>query len=321
MNKQSWKRIKYSGFLSLLKVELTLTLFLLIAIEDSLICQDSTACDFESARYRNPETFLTSLGVADFIGMTCLDVYYRSNIQRVPFYFTNDIKGFLQVDKLQHSFGSYYESYFGYNILRNLGLEKKQALIIGGSLGIILQTPKEFVDAKIDGAGFSWADIMGNIVGSGFFVGQELLFREQVINFKFSFSKSQYSEQSNGLLGNSLIQNYFSDYNSHTYWLSFNANRLIMKDKLPSWINVSAGYSANGMFGAFENDEYYNGVKLPETQRYRQFLLSLDIDWPEIKTRSKFLKKVLNTMVFIKLPFPAVEFNSKGQIKGYWLYF
>jgi hypothetical protein len=75
------------------------------------------------------------------------------------------------------------------------------------------------------------------------------------------------------------------------------------------------------MFGEFQNITSYNGVALPETQRYRQFLFSLDIDWSKIETGSGFLKTVLHGMTFIKLPFPAIEYNSKGRLKGYWLYF
>jgi hypothetical protein len=46
----------------------------------------------------------------------------------------------------------------------------------------------------------------------------------------------------------------------------------------------------------------------------------LDVDWTRIKTRSKFLKTVLTAMTFIKLPFPALEYNSMGQFKAYLLY-
>jgi len=26
-------------------------------------------------------------------------------------------------------------------------------------------------------------------------------------------------------------------------------------------------------------------------------------------------------MTFVKLPFPALEYNSKGEFKGYWMYY
>lgn len=241
--------------------------------------------------------------------------------QKVPFFFTNDFHGYLQVDKFQHSFGSYYESYALFHLLRNAGFKRNKALIWCAPMGLLVQSPKEFIDGRHEGGGFSWSDISANFTGSAFFVAQELIFGEQVLKFKFSFSKSAYEDESYGYFGSNIFQNYFKDYNGHSYWLTLSANRLILKDKLPSWVGVSAGYSANGMFGQYRNVEKYHGYYLPETKRYRQFLLSLDIDWPRIKTRSRFLKTVLNAMVFIKLPFPALELNSMGRLRGYWLYF
>ena len=75
------------------------------------------------------------------------------------------------------------------------------------------------------------------------------------------------------------------------------------------------------MYGEFENISSFNGVTIPATERYRQYLLSLDVDWTKIKTKSKLLKLVFKGMTFIKLPFPTLEYNSKGQFKGYWIYY
>ncbi len=284
--------------------------------------QDSTNVNgIKEAKSNRSIVTLSCLGVGYAGELLLLDKVFYGNDPKISFYYAHDSKSYLQVDKLQHSFCSYLEGYVGYNLLKYSGMKKNLALFIGGSLGTIIQTPKEFIDGRHFGSGFSWNDILSNIAGSVFFIGQEILFDEQVLLLKFSYSRSYYARQANGYLGYNYFQGYFRDYNGHSYWLCLNANKLFCKDQIPDWINIAAGYSANGMFGAFMNEEFYNGVKLPETQRYRQFLLSLDVDWPEIKTRSKFLKKVLNTMVFIKLPFPAVEFNSKGQLKGYWLYF
>jgi hypothetical protein len=103
--------------------------------------------------------------------------------------------------------------------------------------------------------------------------------------------------------------------------LSVPVNRIFYHENIPKWLCISGGYGANGMYGEFENITNYNGVDIPYTRRYRQYLLSLDIDWTRIKTNSKFLRVVLKGLTFVKLPFPAIEYNSKGQFKGYWLYY
>jgi len=239
-------------------------------------------------------------------GMSYLQFIWYKDHERVPFHFYNDNAGYLQVDKFGHAFGAYLESYIGYHWLRRAGVSKNKSLLFGGTLGFILQAPIEIFDGIYEGWGFSWGDILANTAGAGLLVGQELLFDDQVFKYKFSLSPSGYAPMANGYLGNNIWEYLFYDYNSHTYWLSGNANRFIFKDKLPDWFNIAVGYSANGMYGEFENRTWYRGVVIPETERYRQFLFSLDIDWTKIRTSSSFLNAVLKAMAFIKLPFPAI---------------
>ena len=211
--------------------------------------------------------------------------------------------------------------YIGYKSLRNAGLSKAKALIYGGTLGLILQTPIEIMDGLHEGWGFPWGDMAANAIGSGLVVGQELLFNEQVVKYKFSYWESDYSQTANGYLGKTTLHRLLKDYNGHTYWLSMPVNRLIRNKHIPRWLNIAGGYGANGMYGEYENISSYDGVAIPATTRYRQYLLSLDVDWTKIKTRSKFLRAVLQGMTFIKLPFPALEYNSLGKFKGYWMYY
>ena len=239
----------------------------------------------------------------------------------VPFHFFNDNKGYLQVDKFGHAFGAYAESYIGYHVLLNSGLSKRKALLYGGTLGLVLQTPIEIMDGLHEGWGFSWGDMAANAIGSGLVIGNELLFHEQLIKYKFSNSESSYSRKANGYLGKTAMDRLLKDYNGHTYWFSMPVNRLIFNKQVPKWLNIAAGYGANGMYGENENITNYNDVDIPAIKRYRQYLLSLDIDWTKIETNSRFLKIIFQAMSFIKLPFPALEYNSKGKFTGYWIYF
>jgi uncharacterized protein YfiM (DUF2279 family) len=253
-------------------------------------------------------------------GMSYLQFIWYKDHKRVPFEFYNDNKGYLQIDKFGHAFGSYMESYIGYKWLRHAGVKKTPALIFGGTLGIVLQAPIEIFDGIYEGWGFSWGDIIANTAGSAFLIGQELLFNEQLIKYKISYWGSPYRQKANGYLGENALDGFFYDYNGHSFWLSMPVNRIVPALKVPDWLCVSAGYGANGMYGEFKNIRYYYGTWIPETERYRQFLLSLDIDWTKIHTDSRFLKKVLNAMVFIKFPFPTLEFNTLGKTRGYWIY-
>lgn len=248
------------------------------------------------------------------------NTWYKDK-ERVPFHFYNDNKGYLQVDKFGHMFGSYVYSYIGYYGLLKLGASRKEALIFGSTLGFVLQLPIEIMDGIHEGYGFSWGDVAANAMGSALVFGQELIFNEQVVKYKFSYWESEYSKNSNGYLGETALERILNDYNGHTYWFSMPLNKFVLKKSLPSWFSVAVGYGANGMYGEFDNISSYNGVVIPETERYRQYLLSLDIDWTRLDPHSKFLRVLFKGMTFIKLPFPALEYNSKGQFKAYWLYY
>jgi len=254
-------------------------------------------------------------------GMSYLQFVWYKDSERVPFQFYNDSKGYLQIDKCGHAFSAYGESYIAYNWLRKAGVSRNKALLYGAPVGLIMMTPIEIFDGIYEGWGFSWSDMIANTAGCALLAGQELLFGEQVARFKISYSRSQLSRDAYGYLGNNALDGFFYDYNSHSFWLSMNANKLFLKDILPPWLNIAAGYSADGMLGEFENKRYYHGNKLPQCDRTRQFVLSLDVDWEKIPTHSRFLKSVFAGLNFIKIPFPTVEVNSKGKIKGYWLYF
>jgi len=246
-------------------------------------------------------------------------VWYKDH-QRVPFEFYDDSKGYLQIDKAGHAYGAYLESYIGYHALRCAGLSKGKSLLYGGSLGILLQTPIEVWDGLYEGWGFSWSDMAANAAGSAIVIGQELLFDEQLVKYKFSFYPSSYAPQANGYLGTGIDQ-LFNDYNGHTYWLSTGLNHLVPRRVLPDWLNIAVGYSANGMFGEFENIRRYHGAEIPQTTRYRQYLLSLDVDWTRIRTNNKLLKTIFQGMFMLKLPAPTLELNGLGELKTHWLYY
>lgn len=288
-------------------------------IQPGIFAQDST--NTSSDNLKRNLLIISSITGSTLLSGSISYVSYFKNINPVKFHFYNDFKGYLQVDKFVHSYGSYIACSTWYKGLTYAGIDKERALLLSGFFGSLPLTPKEVFDGFTESSGFSWGDILANGIGPAFFVSQELIFDEQILKYKFSFSKSDFAAQANGYLGKTLLQSFFEDFNGHTYWLSINASRIFPKMNLPDWISIAAGYSANGMFGMYENIDSYKGVRIPETQRYRQFLLSLDVDWSKINVKPGFLRVILYGLNFIKVPFPAIEFNSKGNFKGYWIYF
>ena len=257
-------------------------------------------------------TYIAELSFLSFI-------WYKDQ-ERVPFHFYDDSKGYLQMDKAGHAFGAYRESYSAYYALRWAGLDKKRALIYGGPIGLIFQTPIEIFDGLYEGWGFSWADMVANTIGSALFIIQEGLFNEQVFLMKFSYSPSIYPKY-HDILGETHLERFFLDYNGHTYWLSGNIRSLIGGRRIPAWLNIALGYSANGMIHEFENPTFYQGQPFPHFERYRQYLISMDIDFTKISTNKKWLRMLFRTINLIKVPFPAIEFNRLDGAKVRLLYF
>ncbi len=304
------------------KSVLPLLFIILILLSLKSQAQDSISTDIPEQINRKVLYKAISLETAYYAGaMLILQNTWYQDRDVVPFHFYNDNSGYLQVDKFGHAFGAYVESYIGYQWLLKTGMSKSKALIYGGSLGLILQTPIEIMDGIHEGWGFSWGDMAANTLGASLVVGQEFLFHEQLLRYKFSYSESVYSVHANGYLGKNAADRILSDYNGHTYWLTVPVNCLIHKALLPSWVSLAAGYGANGMYGEYTNITSYKGVEIPPATRYRQFFLSLDVDWTKINPHSKIASILLKGLTFIKLPFPALEYNSTGKVRAHWLYF
>jgi uncharacterized protein YfiM (DUF2279 family) len=304
-----------------LRTRLFILVFLGTLLSPQLRSQDdslpSNTTQINKARFI---TTVSGFSAAYLGSMAYLQYIWYEDVPRVKFEFYNDLGGYNQIDKCGHIFGSYLESYIGYKSLLWAGVPEKKAAIYGGSLGFMLQLPIEIWDGMYEGWGFSWSDVAANTIGSAFVIGQQLAFHDQVVKLKFTFSPSPYAPLANGYLGEGFNQ-LFYDYNSHTYWLSTGITRVIRTKKIPDWINFAVGYSAGGMYGEFENKTRYGGVAIPPTERYRQFLFSLDVDFTRIPVRSKFLKSVFNKMFMIKVPFPAIEWNTKGEFKFHSIYY
>ena len=121
------------------------------------------------------------------------------------------------------------------------------------------------------------------------------------------------------MLGSNLLEQALKDYNGQAYWLSANIHSFLDKESsFPAWLNISAGYSAEGVISGKANEEIADN--LPHFERYRQFFISPDIDFTRIKTRSRFLKKAFFVLNIFKFPAPAIEFSKN---KSYFrpLYF
>lgn len=257
-----------------------------------------------------------AVGSLSLIGLNQL---WYANYPRSNFHYINDNAEWLQMDKAGHVFSSYHIGSFGANALKWSGANRKSQLIYGSTLGLVFMTTVEIFDGYSSQWGFSVGDELANISGTALYVSQELLWNEQRIVPKFSFHTTPYASSRPNVLGSSIQEQILKDYNGQTYWLSVNIHSFAKSSTIPKWLNIAVGYGAEGMITG--NDGFVNAIFLPESKRYRQFYLSLDLDLTKIETKSHLIKTILTVFNSIKIPAPTFEIKSSGTTKYHFLYF
>lgn len=250
------------------------------------------------------------------VSLIALDQLWYSDFERSSFQTTNDSNEWLQMDKVGHVYSSYHLGRVGANMLNWAGVSKKDQLIYGATLGFTFLTAVEVLDGFSQEWGFSWSDMASNAIGTGLYVGQELLWNEQRITLKFSYNSSPYAELNPEKLGDGFYEELLKDYNGQTYWLSANINSFVKSNSIPNWLNIAFGYGADGLLTGRGNNPDF-----PNQNRRRQYYLSLDVDLTRIKTNSRVLKTIFDVINVIKVPAPTFEVNDRGRVKWHYIYF
>lgn len=259
-------------------------------------------------------TFETAFYFGSLAGL-----YYAwySNYPQSSFHLFDDDNEWLQMDKCGHFMSAYYFTMVAHYLFRWTGMSNKSSAWYGGMVASLYMLNIEILDGFSAGWGFSLGDFTANTLGAATFVSQQLIWKEQRFRLKYSFHQTTYPVYNPELLGRSFMYQTIKDYNGQSYWLSGNISSFLPKEKkFPRWLNIALGYGAGGMTGANSNAEA--SLNPP---RYRRFMLSVDVDLTRIPTRSKVLKMALTILSFIKIPAPAIEYNTLGKFVFYPIYY
>lgn len=279
---------------------------LLLAVNPSLAQQK------DSVNHKRLTTVILSAGVVYTGTMIGLNSVWYSQYDKQSFRFFNDWPEWNQMDKFGHFYSSFQLASIGSHALRWSGVSKKKSDIAGTISSFAIMSSIEILDGYSSGYGASASDLAVNAIGAGFYLGQNLIWKEIRFYPKYSFHRSEYASQRPEALGNGLLEEIIKDYNGQTIWLSMDVDKFI---RFPKWLNVAVGYGAESMLYARDAQNIEQGI-----YPYRQIYLGLDFDLTAIKSRSK----VVNTLIFfanmIKLPAPAIEF-SQGKVKAYAFYY
>lgn len=258
----------------------------------------------------------TVLASSALVGLNQL---WYADYPKSDFHFINDNDEWLQMDKAGHVFSAYHLGSYGANALKWSGCDRKSQLVYGATVGFAFLTAVEVFDGFSQEWGASSGDLIANAGGTALYVSQELLWKEQRIVPKFSFHTTKYASLRPNVLGSSLSEEIFKDYNGQTYWLSVNLHSFFKSSKLPKWLNLAAGYGADGMIAG--RSETVADLNLPFSKRERQFYLSLDADLTKIETKSAFLKTFFSIFNAIKIPAPTIEISGSQGVKWRGFYF
>lgn len=280
---------------------------------------------FETAPKYNQQR-IKGIIVSEIIAGTIISVglnyLWYKKFPHSRFHFFNDNSEWLSMDKVGHATTTYNISAIQSDLLHWAGVKPGQAALYGSLTAIGFMTFIEIMDGHSTKWGFSKGDILANIAGCVLFEGQQLLWNQQRVSLKYSFHSSIFAPYHPVELGTTLPQRMLKDYNGQTYWLSFNIGSFLpAASGFPRWLNLAAGYGAEGMIGAASNPSAVNGKPIPYFDRYRQFYLSLDADLYRINPLSAFSRTLLKINRTIKFPSPTIEWNQGKKTKFHGFYY
>ena len=239
------------------------------------------------------------------------------------------------MDKAGHIHSAYFQGIITYKGMRWAGVSKSNSLLTGIITGTVFQSTLEVMDGFSSKWGFSWSDISANLIGTSAFALQQHYWDDQRISFKVSYIPVKYPQdlifstdensftrldkRAASLYGTNHFERFLKDYNAQTYWASFNIHSLLPEgNRWPAWLNVAIGYGAENMYGGFDNFWHENGVAYildPVIYpRYRQFYIGLDLDLPKLNPGNNVLKTLCTAFNIFKIPMPALEINTRGQL-------
>lgn len=254
--------------------------------------------------------------MGDIIAVNCLkETWY--NEPRGKFHSINfelDMKKRKQMDKIGHTFTPYFIANSLSKAYRFSGFSAKKSIWYGSLTSWLWMLQIEITDGFFKEWGFSWGDLIGNTIGTGYaalqqFYPEHLKGIRLKISYHYStaYHEHRYTRANSGRI---------DDYEGMTFWLAANFYDTMPKAwqrSYPNWLKpmgIAIGQSAKGIAGP---DAYYGT---------REIYLSIDMDITKIPLGNldkhsfvRFLKDELN---FLKFPMPTVRITPKVTWFGFY---
>ncbi len=150
---------------------------------------------------KREKTVILTTAIASATTLAGLHQLWYANYPQTGFHTINDNQEWLQMDKMGHTYSAYQISRLGSELLKWSGASQKKQLLYGAGLGFVFLSTVEVMDGFSSQWGFSVGDMVANTTGTAIFVTQELLWKEQRIQPKFSFQPTIYPSYRPTILG------------------------------------------------------------------------------------------------------------------------
>lgn len=267
--------------------------------------------------------FIITLAILYPLYVIFLYWLWYSGTERTAFHIFDDAKEWQLMDKIGHFVVCFNWALMPTFVFCWAGYSPQKSALMSLGLSCIVLVPVEVMDGFSVAWGFSVWDMVANIGGALFAYIQLVGFKNIRIITKFSFHQTAIALLRPDMFGASYLQSSLKDYNGQTYWLSFDINKLTGKKILPSWLLISIGFGAEGMYGGHDNvwtDKTGQIQDYSHKLRYTQWFLSVDLNLSNHITHPVW-KRVLYPINIFKVPMPTIEFNEVDGFKFHWLYY
>lgn len=255
---------------------------------------------------------------------------WYSKYDRTGFHLFNDWGEWQNMDKAGHSYSAYMQATLVNDLSMWAGYNSDEALRIATLSSVVGQLTIEVMDGFSKGWGFSLTDLGANLLGTGGFYLQQKKWGEQRLKMKMSYWPITYNEElytantgettslalrAASLYGNTGIERFLKDYNGQTIWVTADIKAFFPDLRWPDILDLAIGYSADNLFGGFNNQWGMNGddfiVNEDSHPRARQWVLALDYDLSSVYHSTKFGTTLFKILDVLKFPAPGVSYDTE----------
>lgn len=219
--------------------------------------------------------------------------------QRGPFHIVYDWPYARSIDKIGHLYGTALLAHFFSAGFEASNLSIEDSYLYGGIAALTFQLYVETEDGFGPKWGFSPGDVIADILGATYSIGQ--YYYPVLKNFQF---KHSYYPSPKYLSNETL--NFIDDYEGQKYWLAFRMEELLPESVAKNWpdfLNLAVGYGVDKLDGRGGGDS--------------EFYFALDLDAEQIPLYGSFWQFLKNTLNYVHFPLPGIRISPNAAFLAF----